>query len=75
MGRSTAVTTTMIPAASGLGGLANGGTEGSGWSAFIGAGYDFHFVHLTVGPIASLQYTEVDIDEFSEKGSLAPLPG
>jgi outer membrane autotransporter protein len=57
----------------GLGGLANGGTEGSEWSTFIGGGYDFHFGPLTVGPIASLQYTDVGIDSFSEKGSLAPL--
>jgi outer membrane autotransporter protein len=58
---------------SGLEGLANGGTEGAEWSAFIGGGYDFHFGHLTVGPIAALQYTEVGIDGFSEKGSLAPM--
>jgi subtilase-type serine protease len=57
----------------GLGGLATGGTEGSEWSTFIGGGYDFHFGPLTVGPIASLQYTDVGIDSFGEKGSLAPL--
>jgi outer membrane autotransporter protein len=58
---------------SSLGGLANGGTEGAEWSAFISGGYDFHFGPLTVGPIASLQYTDVGIDGFSEKGSLAPM--
>jgi outer membrane autotransporter protein len=57
----------------GLRGLANGGTEGAEWSTFIGGGYDFHFGLLTVGPIASLQYTNVGIDGFAEKGSLAPL--
>jgi outer membrane autotransporter protein len=57
----------------GLGGLANGSTEGAEWSTFISGGYDFHFGPLTVGPIASLQYTEVGIDSFNEKGSLAPL--
>jgi fibronectin-binding autotransporter adhesin len=57
----------------GLGGLANGSTEGSEWSTFIGGGYDFHFGPLTVGPIASLQYTNVGVDSFDEKGSLAPL--
>jgi outer membrane autotransporter protein len=57
----------------GLGGLANGSTEGSEWSTFIGGGYDFHLAQLTVGPIASLQYTDVGIDSFDEKGSLAPL--
>ncbi len=56
-----------------MGGLATGGTEGSEWSTFIGGGYDFHFGPLTVGPIASLQYTDVGIDSFGEKGSLAPL--
>ena len=28
---------------------------------------------MTIGPIASLQYTFVNLDGFSEKGSLAPL--
>ena len=58
---------------SGLVGLANGSTEGAEWSAFISGGYDFHFGPLTIGPIAALQYTYVNIDGFSEKGSLAPL--
>jgi fibronectin-binding autotransporter adhesin len=53
--------------------LANGSTEGSEWTTFVSGGYDFHFGALTVGPIASLQYTEVGIGSFSEKGSLAPL--
>jgi outer membrane autotransporter protein len=57
----------------GLGGLANGSTEGSEWSAFVSGGYDFHFGHLTVGPIAALQYTDVNIDSFIENGSLAPM--
>jgi outer membrane autotransporter protein len=57
----------------GLGGLANGSTEGAELSTFIGGGYDFHCGPLTVGPIASLQYTDVGIDSFSEHGSLAPL--
>ena len=57
----------------GLEGLANASTEGAEWSTFIGGGYDFHSGQLTAGPIASLQYTDVGIDSFSEKGSLAPL--
>ena len=57
---------------SGLGGLATGNTEGAEWSTFISGGYDFHFGHLTVGPIAALQYTYVNINGFSENGSLAP---
>src|SRR6266550_8457674 len=38
-----------------------------------GKASDFHFGHLTAGPIASLQYTNVYVDGFREKGSLAPL--
>ena len=60
-------------ARSGLDGLATGGTEGSEWSAFLSGGYDFHFGNLTIGPIGALQYTEVNIDGFSEKGSVAPM--
>jgi outer membrane autotransporter protein len=58
---------------SSLGGVANGSSEGAEWSTFLGGGYDFHLGALTVGPIASLQYTDVGIDDFSEKGSLAAL--
>ena len=49
-----------------------GSTEGAEWITFISGGYDSHFGHLTVGPIASLQYTYVSIDGFSENGSLRP---
>ena len=52
-------------------GAASGSTEASEWSTFIGAGYDFHFGSLTFGPVASLQYTDIGIDDFSERGSLA----
>jgi outer membrane autotransporter protein len=58
---------------SGLGGQANGATEGAELSTFLSGGYDFHFGHLTVGPIAALQYTYVNVDGFSENGSLAPM--
>jgi outer membrane autotransporter protein len=58
---------------SSLGGLATGGTEGAEWSTFVSGGYDFHFGHLSVGPIAALQYTYENIDGFSENGSLAAL--
>jgi hypothetical protein len=40
---------------SGLAGQAIGSTEGAEWSTFIICGYDFHFGHLTVGPVVSLQ--------------------
>jgi outer membrane autotransporter protein len=58
---------------SSLGGVASGGTGGGELSTFISGGYDFHLGNLTLGPIGSLQYTYVNIDSFSEKGSLAPL--
>ena len=58
---------------SSLGGVASGGTGGGEFSTFISGGYDFHLGNLTLGPIGSLQYTYVNIDSFSEKGSLAPL--
>jgi outer membrane autotransporter protein len=54
-------------------GIANGSTEGEEWSAFVSGGYDFHSGHLSAGPIASLQYTDVHIDGFNENGSTAPL--
>jgi outer membrane autotransporter protein len=57
----------------GLQGNANGNSDGAEFSTFVGGGYDFHFGHLAVGPIASLQYTNVYVDDFREKGSLAPL--
>lgn len=58
---------------SNTGGLSSGSTEGSEWSAFIGGGYDLHFRALSVGPIASLQYTSVNLDGFTERGSFLPL--
>jgi outer membrane autotransporter protein len=57
----------------GLQGNANGNSDGAEFSTFVCGGYDFHFGHLTIGPIASLQYTNVYVDSFREKGSLAPL--
>jgi fibronectin-binding autotransporter adhesin len=56
-----------------LGGMASGGTGGAEYSTFISGGYDVHVGNLSVGPVASLQYTDVGIDSFSEHGSLAPM--
>jgi outer membrane autotransporter protein len=42
-------------------------------STFISGGYDFHFGPVTVGPMAALQYTYVNVNGFSENGSLAPM--
>jgi outer membrane autotransporter protein len=57
----------------GLQGNASGNSDGAEFSTFVSGGYDFHLGHLTIGPIASLQYTNVYVDSFREKGSLAPL--
>ena len=54
-------------------GSATGSTDGEEFSTFIGAGYDFHFGNFAVGPLASLQYTYVNVTGFSEQGSLVPL--
>ena len=57
----------------GLGGIATGNADGQEWSGFISTGYDFHHGDLTVGPNASLQYSNVYINSFGETGSLLPL--
>ncbi|MBV9874013.1 MAG: autotransporter domain-containing protein [Verrucomicrobia bacterium] len=57
----------------GLGGNAIGNTNGEEWSGFVSTGYDFHPGDLTIGPIASLQYTNVYVSGFSETGSLLPM--
>jgi uncharacterized protein YhjY with autotransporter beta-barrel domain len=57
-----AVTTAIVPAGLRLGGMASGGTGGAEYSTFISGGYDFHCGHLSIGPIAALQYTYVNYD-------------
>jgi outer membrane autotransporter protein len=55
-------------------GNAIGNTDGAEWSGFISTGYDFHTrKNLTIGPVASLQYTSVNISGFAEQGSLLPM--
>jgi outer membrane autotransporter protein len=56
-----------------LAGVATANTDGGEFSTFVSGGYDFHLGQLTVGPIGSLQYTNVYLSGFSEQGSLAPL--
>jgi outer membrane autotransporter protein len=58
---------------SGLAGNAIGNTDGAEWSGFVSTGYDVHLGDLTIGPIASLQYTNVYVNGFSETGSLVPM--
>jgi outer membrane autotransporter protein len=54
-------------------GTASGDTEGHEFTGLIAGGYDWKAGNLTVGPLASFQYTYVDFDGFTEHGSLAPL--
>ena len=45
----------------------------SDFNALVAAGYDWKSGGLTIGPLASFQYTYVEFDGFTEHGSLAPL--
>jgi outer membrane autotransporter protein len=56
-----------------LGGHAKGNSDGQVWSTFVSGGYDFHFGQLTIGPTATLQYSNEHINGFSESGSIAPV--
>ncbi|MCE9609619.1 MAG: autotransporter domain-containing protein [Chthoniobacter sp.] len=58
---------------SALQGSATGSTDGTEFNAHLAVGYDWHRGGLTVGPMASVQYTRVGFDSFREDGSLAPL--
>jgi outer membrane autotransporter protein len=57
----------------GLGGGARGSTNAGEFDSYVGCGYEFHYQGLTFGPIASLQYTYLNLGEYGERGSLAPL--
>jgi outer membrane autotransporter protein len=56
-----------------LGQTASGNTEGRSLQGMLGGGYDWKKDRWTFGPRATAQYTTVDIDGFTESGSLAPL--
>ena len=56
-----------------LEGDARGDTDGGQLNVLFATGYDFKFGGLTIGPTGTFQYTYVNIDGFSERGSLAPL--
>ncbi len=53
--------------------VATGSPNGSELDVKIGAGYDWKFGALTVGPVASYQYTNMRLDGFTEAGAFAPL--
>ena len=53
--------------------VATGSPDGSEINVLIGAGYDWKFGAITVGPVASYQYTNMRMDGFTETGAFAPL--
>jgi outer membrane autotransporter protein len=56
-----------------LGGTALGSTDGEEVDAMLGYQHDFTAGHFTFGPTVNGQYTWVQVNEFTESGSLAPL--
>ena len=56
-----------------LEGLTHSDTTGMNFHALLGGGYSYSCEGFSGGPIASLRYSTVQIDGFSENGSLAPL--
>ncbi|HJT25340.1 MAG TPA: autotransporter domain-containing protein, partial [bacterium] len=57
----------------GFGGTAVGSTQGQEYSGQLGGGYDFHMDGAVFGPLASVQTTRINVNGFTETGSLAPL--
>ncbi|WP_176159175.1 autotransporter family protein [Prosthecobacter debontii] len=57
----------------GLLGSATGDTNGWEFTSMLNTGYDFRVGALSLGPVASVAYTRVQMDGFRESGSLAPL--
>jgi outer membrane autotransporter protein len=56
-----------------MGGTATGTTSGLEYTGAVNLGYDLKADDLTVSPFVSAQYTQVNVNGFTEKGSLAPL--
>jgi uncharacterized protein with beta-barrel porin domain len=54
-------------------GTATGSTDGGNLNVLVAGGYDWTNGALTIGPIASFQYTYASMNGFTETGSLAPL--
>jgi outer membrane autotransporter protein len=57
----------------GLRGSASGSTDGGEFEIFAEAGYDAKVGNWSLGPFATLAYTYVSLNSFTEHGSLAPL--
>ncbi len=56
-----------------LGGISRGDADGNDFNALLGTGYTYQRDGLSTGPTASMRYSWVGIDGFTEHGSLAPL--
>lgn len=54
-------------------GYANASPDGWELDTLINGGYDMHQGNWTFGVMASLAYTEVNLNSFTETGSLSPL--
>jgi outer membrane autotransporter protein len=53
--------------------MAAGTAQGQQVSGQLSAGYDFKMDQVKVGPFVTGQYTSVNVNSFTETGSLAPL--
>jgi outer membrane autotransporter protein len=53
--------------------VVQGSTDGAEYNAMLAYGADWMFGNLTLGTWSSLQYTDVQFNHFTERGSLAPL--
>jgi autotransporter-associated beta strand protein len=56
-----------------LQGTASGSTDGADLNVLVAAGYDWKSGSLSIGPTANFQFSYVDLNGFTESGSLAPL--
>ena len=54
-------------------GFAEGNADGWEFNSLINGGYDIHQGNWTITPMASAAYTRVNLDSFTETGSLSPL--
>ena len=52
---------------------ATGSPEGTEVNLLLATGYDWKFRGLTIGPTASFQYTDAQLNGFTERGGFAPL--
>jgi outer membrane autotransporter protein len=58
---------------SSVGGYAEGNPDGWELDSLINGGYDIHKGNWTITPMASLAYTRVTMNSFTETGSMSPL--